>query len=287
VTSDIEVTGAPVHRVHGRYLLVPVHFDRPNAFGAVSAVLHRRRRLPVGTPQSRQEVRSAARDAESLFRRSQQDAAAAAAAAAGLDVGLHGDGAEVVEVLDSRTRQSLRVGDVLLAIDTVPVRVASDADRLLAPHGPEARVRVTVERAGRRIEVPVTTPRLGGLGSPGLPVVLVTRNPDYKLPFQVRFRHRSIGGPSGGLVYALALTDLLGASDLAGGRAVAATGTIDPAGEVGPVGYLDAKLQAASRAHVTVLLVPMGQLGGARKPGLPVRGVLTLREALEYLTGRS
>lgn len=284
VAGDISVEGVPVHAVRGRYLLVPVHFDRPNGFGALAAIVRRQQRLPVGSPQTRQEVRSAAKDAESLFRRSQQDAAAAAASAAGMDVGLHGDGAEVVEILDARTRQALRVGDVILAIDGAAVRVASDADHLLAPRPPESRVRVTVERHGRKIDVSLVTPRAGAVGSPGLPAALVTRNPNYKLPFVVKFRQRSIGGPSGGLVYALALTDLLGGDDLARGRTVAATGTIDPAGEVGPIGYLRAKLQAAGDARVTVFLVPTGQVAHARGHRLPVHGVLTLRDALRYLS---
>src|SRR5207302_1641325 len=52
VSHDIVVTGAPVHRVHGRYLLLTVRLERPNVFGALRAVIAHDRRLPARSGQT-------------------------------------------------------------------------------------------------------------------------------------------------------------------------------------------------------------------------------------------
>jgi hypothetical protein len=73
------------------------------------------------------------------------------------------------------------------------------------------------------------------------------------------FRHRDISGPSAGLIYALALYDLLGPDDLARSRTVVATGSIDAAGGVGAIGFINDKRAGAAAAHADVFLVPAAQ----------------------------
>ena len=65
-----------------------------------------------------------------------------------------------------------------------------------------------------------------------------------------------LGGPSGGLAFALALLDVLTPGELTNGRRVAATGTIAPDGAVGPVSGIPQKTLAVRRAGVEVFLVP-------------------------------
>jgi CRP-like cAMP-binding protein len=97
--------------------------------------------------------------------------------------------------------------------------------------------------------------------------------------FDVRFRRRAISGPSGGLVYALALADLLDGTDNSHGSTIAATGALDEQGRVLPVGFVDVKSREARAARADVVLVPEGQ--GSRSPN--VRPVATLRDALQIL----
>ena len=114
-------------------------------------------------------------------------------------------------------------------------------------------------------------------------MVLETRNPTFTLPFRVTFRRRAIGGPSGGLVFALALADMLGHRDLALGRTIAASGTLEPDGVVGPIGFLPEKSRGARRARAALLLVPADEVDQARPFGGWVRGVLSLDDALRDL----
>lgn len=92
---------------------------------------------------------------------------------------------------------------------------------------------------------------------------------DLDLPVDVRIDAGVIGGPSAGLLFALAIVDLLGEDDLTGGAVVAGTGTLDRAGEVGAVGGVRQKVAGASAPTdgtdpATVFLVPRGNLAEAR-----------------------
>src|SRR5207249_5017990 len=73
-------------------------------------------------------------------------------------------------------------------------------------------------------------------------------------PDHVRIETGALGGPSGGLAFALALIDVLTPGDLSGGHTVAATGTIAGNGAVGPVGGIPLKALAARAAGADVFL---------------------------------
>lgn len=97
----------------------------------------------------------------------------------------------------------------------------------------------------------------------------------------VEFARRDLRGPSAGLVYAIALADLLTAEDLARGRTIAATGELTDDGTVVAVSHLEQKA-AAARAHDAALfLVPLGQ--AVPVDGVVVHEVASLEEALEVL----
>ena len=99
----------------------------------------------------------------------------------------------------------------------------------------------------------------------------------------MRFRSRDVVGPSAGLVYALAIDDLLSGADHARGRVIAATGEITPSGDVGPVAYVHEKAVGARRAGAQVLLAPTSSAYEGRDAGVPVVGVSSIQEALARL----
>jgi PDZ domain-containing protein len=122
-----------------------------------------------------------------------------------------------------------------------------------------------------------------GESTVGIGVVIVTRDFSIDVPFDVSFEKRDIGGPSAGLAYALAITDILVEEDLAQGETVAATGTIDAFGQVGPVGGVEAKTVAVERAGAELFFVPEREVGLVEEDEVQVRGVSTLEEALRAL----
>jgi PDZ domain-containing protein len=106
-----------------------------------------------------------------------------------------------------------------------------------------------------------------------------------------------VGGPSAGLVLALAIVDRLGPEDLTGGLVVAGTGTVSEDGAVGAVGGVAQKLTAATargpeRRPADVFLVPRGELALARRVEVarevvlvPVDDLAGALEALAVLRG--
>jgi PDZ domain-containing protein len=98
----------------------------------------------------------------------------------------------------------------------------------------------------------------------------------------IEFRDRDVGGPSAGLIYALAIADLLGPEDIANGRTIAATGTIDAEGNVGSVCCMEQKAESALDAGAGLMLVPAGE--SEASSFMAVIEVSTLREALARLS---
>ena len=110
------------------------------------------------------------------------------------------------------------------------------------------------------------------------------------LPFEIGINTDSIGGPSAGLAFTLALLDELTPGDLFGGNRVAATGTINGDETVGAIGALRQKTVAVKRAGVEIFFVPASQsddeLAEARMvagSSMRIVAVSTLQEVLDEL----
>jgi PDZ domain-containing protein len=105
-------------------------------------------------------------------------------------------------------------------------------------------------------------------------------------PFGVTIHLEDVGGPSAGLMFALAIVDKAGTHDLTGGRFVAGTGEIAADGKVTPIGGIALKMIAARRKGATVFLAPAGNCSDVRKAtpsGLKVIKVSTLHGAVQDL----
>lgn len=287
VTSDIEITGRDAVEVNGKYLLTSVSVQQPNALGFAWALLRSEDIVALST------VVPAGADTDRyfeqqrvLFQETQMVAAAAAAKAAGLEVKLEGTGARVGGIVrDSPAAEQLRPGDVITAVDDRPVRLADELGSVIRERPSGTNFKLTVDRAGRELNVDIRS-RSGVIeGRPGIGVQVETRDFDIALPFQIRFAEHEIGGPSAGITYALAVYDMLVADDVARGRAIASTGLIDLDGNVGPVGGVQDKGVAAEREGAKLFLVPNDEVDEARGSGLDVRGVATLEEAIRLLRG--
>jgi PDZ domain-containing protein len=97
---------------------------------------------------------------------------------------------------------------------------------------------------------------------------------------------RKIGGPSAGLVFALAIYDKLTPGALLAGQHLAGTGTINPEGQVGGIGGIQEKIAGAEDAGATTFLVPAancGDLAGVRTSMRLVK-VATLSDAVAAAT---
>ncbi|MCU1462049.1 MAG: conserved transrane protein [Acidimicrobiales bacterium] len=288
IRGDITITGVPVQPLTGRYLLTSVRLSQPSALGVLLAMARSDREVLSAGDVAPKGISpgAIARFERQLYVDSQQTAAAAAATAAGYHATLVGRGAQVIGVTRSSPAASvLKAGDTITAVDGQPIRTVADLHDVVGGLPAGRHLTLTVERRGRTLPVTTTTVRLPEVsGGTGIGVVVATRDLRVVLPFSITLQARSgLGGPSAGLAYALAITDMLDPSDDARGRAVAATGTIEADGSVGPVGGVHEKAIAARRAGATVFLVASDEVSSVRDRRLQVRGVNTLQQAVHVL----
>lgn len=286
----VNVGEQPSYASAGELLFTTVSVDTSLDFGEWlrSSVSPRTRAVrrdvlyPPGTGEEEVNRRNLAE-----MDRSQVTAAAAALRHLGHDVDLEPDGAEVVETASDAV--PLRPGDILTAVDGTTVRTAEEALDALASRPPGERVELDIRRghATRRIRARLRAdPDDPGAGS--LPVVM---RDHVEFPVDVGIRVEGVGGPSAGLMFALAVIDALTPDDLTGGTVVAGTGAINADGQVSAVGGIQQKILGAlerdEHRPATVFLAPTGDVREAS--GTPVeRDILvvpvdTLEEALDVL----
>jgi PDZ domain-containing protein len=146
-------------------------------------------------------------------------------------------------------------------------------------------VPVVVQRAGKDVSVKVTVGKPAP-GRKGARLGVTVGNDACLAPFDVKINLEDVGGPSAGLMFALAIVDKAGSRDLTAGRYVAGTGEIGPDGTVSPIGGIQLKMIAARRAGATVFLAPAGNCGDVRKDtpgGLKIVKVSSLHGAIQEL----
>ncbi len=181
---------------------------------------------------------------------------------------IRSDGVIIAQVVaNSAAAGKLDLGDTLVAIDGLAVRTTDDLLKRLAHRAPGDEVSLTVEpynpdvSAAEKREQKTLKVTLGA--NPDDPTVAflgvgpsdrVRLNDEFD--FTVDIDSGSVGGPSAGLAFTLAVLDQLTVGELTGGAKVAVTGTIDADGHVGAVGGIIQKTAAVRDLGADAFIVP-------------------------------
>jgi Lon-like protease len=288
----IAIGGTSTTPLAGETALLTVRLTRPSAVQLIAGSLDRDRELlPLARvyPSGVDRQVHLARERE-RFDRQFDVAAAVGAAAAGIPF-------EVVTAVvvrdvdpDGPAAGLLAPGDVVLAVDGVPVTSgAALAEQVRAsPAGVPLTLRIV--HGGTQRDQPVTPEIPTGGDAPRIGVVIQTAVDDLLLPIDITLTPGvRIGGPSAGMMVGLTVYDLIAEEDLLRGRRVAGTGTLDVDGVVGAVGGVPEKALAAIDAGYDVLLVPAAETAAIQRlvdGRITVIGVTTLDEAIERLRRR-
>lgn len=177
---------------------------------------------------------------------------------------------------------TLKVGDEIVAVSGSQVDSPAAVAEALVDTRPGQPVPVTYRRDGQQ---GVATVVLGA--SPDRPQGLLGVRPGIEpRDGDITISLGDIGGPSAGLMFALAVVDKLTPGEITGGRFVAGTGTITQEGRVGPIGGIPFKMAAARTAGATVFMVPSEnctEAASTAPDGLQLVRVATLADAIAGL----
>jgi Lon-like protease len=295
-TSDtlgiIDVEGADTYTSDGELLLTTISVEdqltltswaRAVTSAAVETV-PREQVYPTGVDRDEIRERNAAAMADS-----QLTATIAALTAAGYD--LEGEGARVVMIAEDAVTEEIREDDLIVAVqDDVPVTDSTDVVEAVQANDPGDPFALHLIRNGEAVSVEV---ELGSApDDPDRAYIGIMLTTEIDMPVEIVIDAGSIGGPSGGLVFALSIIDALDVEDLTGGEVIAATGTVLRDGTVGSVGGVRQKVVGATERRngeppAAMFLVPRANLEEALEA--PVRRDVTivpvddLNDALEAL----
>jgi PDZ domain-containing protein len=184
----------------------------------------------------------------------------------------------VVEVSDeSNAKGKLEVGDVLKAADGEDLVSYTDLSNYLAARQPGDTVALTVLREGEEETVSFDLIDVEGAARMGISV-----DPQFHPTIDVTVAIDKVGGPSAGMMFALAIMDQLTPADELNGAQVAGTGVIDVDGQVFPIGGIAHKMWGARDAGADFFLAPVencNEVVGHIPAGLDVYAVDTLDDA--------
>jgi PDZ domain-containing protein len=175
-------------------------------------------------------------------------------------------------------------GDVIVSVDGVGIDNIDQIAPLIEAHEPGDVIPMVVERQGAQLEVQVQLAERDD--EPGVAMVGVVLRRLVEAPFSLSLEEGDVGGPSAGLMHALAIIDVLTEGDLTKGHVVAGTGTIDFDGNVGAIGGIRQKVPAAEAAGAGYILVPKGNHEAAltaERDHIEIVPVATIEEALAFL----
>ncbi len=280
----IQVSGTGTHATSGELRMVTVsEIDQITLFGALGlwmsgnyALQPRELYFPPG--QSQQAVNQ---QNVQEFQESQIDAEVSALRYLHYPI-------EVVatQVVDGSPADKLiKAGDRIVSVNGKSVASVEDVLNALADTKPGQTIPVSV-RTGSQ---PVRNLRITlGKNPSGTSQGFIGIQPAAQavVPFKVNVSLTNIGGPSAGLVFALAIVDKLTNSDVNGGMKVAGTGEIDDLGNVSEIGGIPFKLVAARAAGATVFLTPADNCAEAKAhvpAGLRLVKVTSLGSAISEL----
>ena len=274
--GDVYYVDLFVRRIRLLEQLLP--FTRPDGATFVSEdVLS-----PAGETDAERDRQNAA-DME----RSEETAAVVALRELGYEVVAIPRGVLVTTVSpDVPAAEVLEPGDVIVAVEGVPVLTPAELRARIGQRKPGDQVTLTVRRRGKKpVEVKVRTIASPDDPSRAIVGILVEQEADVNLPVEVDIDLGRVGGPSAGLPFALEIARQLG-RDVTKGCRIAATGALALDGTVIPIGGVKQKTIGARRADVDYFLVPTGENAEDAQEnadGLEIIPVESFQQALQRL----
>lgn len=284
----LQISGASTYPATGQVLLTTVavtsqdaNVGLPQVFFSyllpARTVLPREVVYPIGRPSTQQQTNDAVQ-----LTTSQRDAVVSALVEAGVPVTPL---PLVIQVSSSGPAYGkVEVGDLITSVNNSVVSRRSEVVALLSQVEPGTVVKLGLLRQNRQLEVSITS--VASQDDPKVAKLGIDTENSYQHSVEVNFAlDPELGGPSGGLPFAISIYDQLTPGALIDGRTVAATGVISASGEVGGIGALRQKIRGAEKAGAQIMLVPANNCADIEgfRTSMDVVKVTTLAEAVTSL----
>ena len=288
--SAVEATDVELYAASEELLMLTVSSQSVNPIEALLAGFD-----PTVDLVQREAVRSPDESDEDFVARnrasmdlSKETAIALALERLGYEVSTSSDGVAIAEVSgETPAAAVLEVNDVINAVDGESVELPDEIGAALLGRSPGDTIEIDLTRDGESLRVSVELiERDDDPAAPMIGISVAALNPRFLYPFPIDIDAGLIGGPSAGMMYTLAVMELLGPDDLTGGGTIAGTGTISADGVVGAIGGIRQKVVAAEAAGAKAMLVPASNYEEALtapRGDLELIPVANLDEALEAL----
>ena len=231
---------------------------------------------PPGTTTQESVAESTA-----MMEQSQQNAIFVALNKLGYQIPIHIYAQQVNK--NSPSSGKLVAGDYIEAIDGVHPKNYAELRKLVKAYDGNQALSVTVDRKGEKKTFAIT-PIKNDQDEWMLGIIVGFK---FDFPVDVKLQLSDIGGPSGGMIFALGIYDQLTKGELLGGAKIAGTGTISTDGTVGPIGGIRQKLYGAQRAGAKYFLAPAdncSEVNGHIPSGMQVFRVNDFNDALTAVT---
>lgn len=191
----------------------------------------------------------------------------------------------VVDVIADRpAAQFLKSDDQVLSVNGVAVTSIGQTIEEVRKTKPGETAALVIIRNGEQLNFDIPTVPAPDSQTAGSIGAYLTSEINSEM--KATFADQRVGGPSAGLVFALALYDQLTPGALIGDRHIAVTGTITTTGEVGAIGGIRQKMIGASKAGASVFLLPIENCEEAKlriPSSITAIPVATLDEAISIL----
>jgi PDZ domain-containing protein len=178
----------------------------------------------------------------------------------------------------------LELGDSVLSVEGVEIDSLEDFAPAMEGRAPGDLIGMTLDRAGETVDVTVELVERDD--EPGTPMIGIILGELTEPPFPISIEAGDVGGPSAGMMHALAIVDSLTEGELTKGRVIAGTGTIQLDGTVGGIGGIRQKVVGAEAAGAEYILVPESNYESAltaERDDIEIVPIATLDEAVAFL----
>jgi PDZ domain-containing protein len=180
----------------------------------------------------------------------------------------------------------LQLGDTIDSFDGTEIVESADLTSALSAYQSGDIVELVITRDGKTetVQVELVARDDGKEGA----MIGIQVNEVTEPPFPVSIDAGNVGGPSAGMMHALAIIDTLTPGEMTNGHVIAGTGTIAYSGKVGAIGGIRQKVVGAEAAGAEYILVPEDNYESAltaERESIEIVPIGDLEDAIDFLDG--